>query len=56
MLLPTVKELVETSFAAGHTPTLFATDMIAVGVHAPVRTVVFGALAKFLRGWYLPLS
>jgi len=56
LLLPTVKELVETAFVAGHTPTLFATDTFAVGGHAPVRTVVFGALAKFSRGGYLPLS
>jgi len=56
VFLPTVKELVETFFAAGHAPALFATDTFAVGVHAPVRTMVLGALAKFSRGGYLPLS
>ncbi|GAB0495241.1 hypothetical protein MMPV_006540 [Pyropia vietnamensis] len=55
-LLPILKELVESTFMAGITPILFATDTFAVGVHAPARTVVFSTLFKHMGGAAVPLS
>eukprot|EP01062_Namystynia_karyoxenos_P005940 TRINITY_DN12064_c0_g1_i1.p1 TRINITY_DN12064_c0_g1~~TRINITY_DN12064_c0_g1_i1.p1 ORF type:complete len:1340 (+),score=463.64 TRINITY_DN12064_c0_g1_i1:91-4020(+) len=45
-LMPIMKEVVEVLFCRGLIRVLFATETFAMGVNAPARSVVFGALRK----------
>ncbi len=46
-MLPTMKEIVERTFASGLLKLLFTTETFAVGVNMPACTVVFDSLEKF---------
>ena len=46
-MLPTMKEMVERTFASGLLKLLFTTETFAVGVNMPAHTVVFDSLEKF---------
>jgi superfamily II RNA helicase len=46
-MLPTMKEMVEQTFASGLLKLLFTTETFAVGVNMPAHTVVFDSLEKF---------
>jgi len=46
-MLPTMKEVVEQTFASGLLKLLFTTETFAVGVNMPACTVVFDSLEKY---------
>ncbi|TIA88931.1 hypothetical protein E3P99_02303 [Wallemia hederae] len=54
-LLPIIKELVEILFAEGLLKVLFATETFAMGVNAPVQTVIFTNVYKYDGAMYRPL-
>ena len=46
-MLPTFKEVVEQTFAAGLVKAVFATETLALGINMPARTVVLERLTKW---------
>ena len=46
-MLPILKEMVEMLFGKGYIKILFATETFAVGINAPIKTVVFTDINKF---------
>jgi ATP-dependent RNA helicase HelY len=46
-MVPPMKEVVETCFAAGLVKLVFATETLAVGINMPARSVVIEKLTKF---------
>lgn len=55
-LLPIIKELVEILFAEGLLKVLFATETFAMGVNAPVQTVIFTNVYKYDGVKHRPLT
>ncbi len=46
-MVPAMKETVETTFAAGLVPVVFATETLALGINMPARSVVVENLSKY---------